>query len=429
MTWSKIVRFAAYSWLPVFALAGMAQATTYNVSTDWAAQYPTSTAVQAATSATWGAGGVWSAGEMSYNWTNGPAYTSGNGYNHAIQGSNNIQNLTTYYSPSTGYETSGSSSTVSNVATYNYTVPFQTYQFNPGTTIHQAVGQTLTEQLASGFNAYAGEKITLPAGWTSDGAASGTIQEVNHVENIQSSSAYGFTTSAFALSGKFSDGATGNTVPSGVAGVFYNYGANVLSTNDPMFNAANSSVNNTIVLEPSFGTTYVAWTSLFTGTATINMSAWDTGYNNSTNDGVPSLYVITSLAGPTSPIMYASNLANVGNGNQVGGRNTPWVSANNTGSSYGTVSFISQMPAYTAALGYQEGVGWVANVPVTTGEILYFVADADHTNGNAHSYEGSQDPVNMQLSIVATPEPTSLVLCGLGAIGLFVTGWKRRRAA
>jgi hypothetical protein len=127
--------------------------------------------------------------------------------------------------------------------------------------------------------------------------------------------------------------------------------------------------------------------------------------------------------------MYASNLANVGNGNQVGGRNTPWVSANNTGSSYGTVSFISQMPAYTAALGYQEGVGWVATVPVTTGEILYFVADADHTNGNAHAYEGSQDPVNMQLSIVATPEPTSLVLCGLGAIGLFVAGWKRRRAA
>jgi hypothetical protein len=159
------------------------------------------------------------------------------------------------------------------------------------------------------------------------------------------------------------------------------------------------------------------------------MSAWDTGYNNSTNDGVPALYVMTSVGGPTAPIMYASNLANVGNGNQVGGRNTPWSAANNYGSTVGTVSLISQMPAYTAALGYQDGIGWTANVSVTAGEILYFVADADHTNGNAHSYEGSQDPVNLALTIMTTPEPTSLVLCGLGGIGLFLAAWKRRRAA
>ena len=175
----------------------------------------------------------------------------------------------------------------------------------------------------------------------------------------------------------------GNTVPNGVPGVFYNYGANVLSTNDPMFNAANSATPTaTITLEPSFGATYVAWTAPDTGMAAINMSAWDTGYNNSTNDGVPSLYVITSLGGPTAPIMFAYNLANVGNGNQVGGRNTPWSSANNYGSTVGTVSLISQLPAYTAALGYQLGIGWTANVPVTAGEVLYFVADADHTNGN-----------------------------------------------
>ena len=31
MSRSKIVRFAACSWLPVFALAGIAQATTFNV--------------------------------------------------------------------------------------------------------------------------------------------------------------------------------------------------------------------------------------------------------------------------------------------------------------------------------------------------------------------------------------------------------------
>ncbi|HEX4144711.1 MAG TPA: PEP-CTERM sorting domain-containing protein [Pirellulales bacterium] len=427
MTRSKIVRFAAYSWLPIFTLVGIAQASTYNVQADWATKYATSTAVQAATTATWGAGSAWSAGSMSWNWTNGPVYTSSGGYTHAVQGSGNIQNLTTYYSPSTGYETSGSSGAT--IGTYNYTVPFQTYQLNPGSTITMAVGQTVTEMLSNGYDAYAGGKITLPSGWTSDGAATGEIQGVGHVENIPQTSAYGFTTTAFNLSKSFNDGASGNSAPDGVPGVFYNYGANELSTNDPMFNAANSAVNGTVTLEPSFGPTYVAWTAPSTGMATINMSAWDTGYNNSTNDGVAALYVMTSTGGPTAPIMYANNLANVGNGNQVGGRNTPWTSANNTGSSYGTVSFISQLPGYTAALGYQEGVGWTANVPVTAGEILYFVADADHTNGNAHSYEGSQDPVDLALTIVSTPEPTSLVLCGLGGIGLCVAGWKRRRAA
>ena len=84
---------------------------------------------------------------MSWNWTNGPMYTSGNGYNHATAGSGNIQNLTTYYSPSTGYETSGTSSNVSNIGTYNYTVPFQTYPLNPGSTINMAVGQTVTQML------------------------------------------------------------------------------------------------------------------------------------------------------------------------------------------------------------------------------------------------------------------------------------------
>ncbi len=63
MTKSRIVRFAACSWLPagvlcVFALAGFAQAQTFNVQSDWATTYPTSTAVQSSHSATWGAGGT-----------------------------------------------------------------------------------------------------------------------------------------------------------------------------------------------------------------------------------------------------------------------------------------------------------------------------------------------------------------------------------
>ena len=63
MTRSKIVRFAANSWLPVFALAGIAQATTYNVQSDWATAYPNSVVLNNATSATWGAGNAWSAGK------------------------------------------------------------------------------------------------------------------------------------------------------------------------------------------------------------------------------------------------------------------------------------------------------------------------------------------------------------------------------
>lgn len=79
---------------------------------------------------------------MNWNWTNGPIYTSATGYQHATQGSGNIQNLTTYYTPNTtGYETTGTSTNVSDIGTYTYTVPFQTYQLNPGSTINMAVGR------------------------------------------------------------------------------------------------------------------------------------------------------------------------------------------------------------------------------------------------------------------------------------------------
>ncbi|HTU26304.1 MAG TPA: hypothetical protein VMF30_12940, partial [Pirellulales bacterium] len=396
----------------------------------------TSAALAAATTATWNptwnsnTNGGWSAGEMSWNWTNGPTYISGN-YTHATQGGPDFQNLTTYYNAnSVGHETGGNGSTI--LSTYTYTVPFQTYQFNPGSTINQAVGLTVTGQLAAATDAYAGEKITLPSNWVSNGSTSGTIEEVSHTENIASSSAYGFTTTGFNLQKSFDDGASGNTVQDGVPGVFYNYGASTLSNQDPMLSTASSASTDTVTLEGSFGPTYVAWTAPSGGTVAINMNAWDLGYDNSTNDGVPSLYVISSTAGPTAPLMYVSNLANVGNGNQVSGRNVPWASANNYGSTVGTVGLTAgNLTGYTAASGFQAGANWTATFSVTSGEVLYFVDDANHTNGNAHSYEGSQDPIALQdqINFTPTPEPASVVLGALGGIGLLVVGWKRRRAA
>ena len=105
---------------------------TSNVATDWLATYPTTAAMSAAHTATWGnpantgGTGIWSAGSLSCNWTNVRSSTYG-GANYNI--------LPTYYNASTGYLNSGGSNTAATqVATYTYTVPFQAYQFNPGQT-------------------------------------------------------------------------------------------------------------------------------------------------------------------------------------------------------------------------------------------------------------------------------------------------------
>ena len=98
------------------------------------------------------------AGELSWNWTNQAATVT----------AGNLQTLTSYYNPNTtGNLTSGN--TV--LETFTYTVPFQAYQFDPGSTINQQVGQTFTQQLASGKKPeQAGGTsfpITLPTGVTS----------------------------------------------------------------------------------------------------------------------------------------------------------------------------------------------------------------------------------------------------------------------
>ena len=171
---TRMFRCAASAWLALFAVAvgARAQDPTYNVATDWATTYPTTTAMAAATSATWGAAGylgtpVWSTGEFSYNWTNQESGSGGN-----------VQYLPTYYgTTTTGYETSGGT----NVASFTYSVPFQAYAFTPGTTINQATSPSLAAQISSGFNGIGGAKMTVPSSMHVTGTATtGNIQTVAH---------------------------------------------------------------------------------------------------------------------------------------------------------------------------------------------------------------------------------------------------------
>ncbi len=111
----KIFGLAATASCAVFAMSARAQAQTinYDVSADWLATYPNSTAILAAHTSTWGTGSAWSAGQMSSQFANTqttPAY-QGAGY----------EDLTTYYNPTTSYLNSGA--TV--VATYTSTVRFK----------------------------------------------------------------------------------------------------------------------------------------------------------------------------------------------------------------------------------------------------------------------------------------------------------------
>ena len=69
---------------------------------------------------------------------------------------------------------------------------------------------------------------------------------------------------------------------------------------------------------------------------------------------------------------------------------------------------------------------------MTAGEKLYFVANGSHvwTPGwTAHSYEGFQDPIALNDTIVFTPEPSSLVLLTLAGVGLALTAHRRLRKA
>jgi hypothetical protein len=399
-----------------------AQDPTYNAAADWLSTYGNTAAVVASNHASWGAGNVWSAGELSYNWTN----------QEAIVGGSSLQQLTTYYNANTtGNETSGA--TIK--ATFTYTVPFQAYQFNPGVTFQQMVGQTLTEQIASGFRPEkAGgsdsSAITLPSGITSGGAASGYLQEIGAAKtDTGQANVAGFSTTADNASNKFSDG--DGSVQASTAAVFYNYGANITSTSLGSFELPSGS-NGVLAMGLNFGPTYVAWTAPSAGTVTsINTTMTDLGVSNP-SDGDPGFYVITSTLGPAAPIMQASQfVATGGAGAQYTlGNMQSQYSSTIAGSSFSTAT-ASWASAYSAegALSLQ----WVSgSFAVTAGEVIYFVADAGHnqiqTHGN-HSAGTSTDGMALNAVVNFVPEPSSVVLFGLAGVGLALTAWKRRRVA
>jgi hypothetical protein len=433
---STFFRRGALSWLPWLSMAVVAQAQSYDVSKDWLTSYPTTTAIAAATSSTWGAGSAWSAGQMSSNWANTqtqPTYL-GAGY----------EDLTTYYKPTTSFLNSGASV----VATYSSTVPFQTYQLNPGSTINLAVGQAMTEQVASGFKPYNGgaNAITFPSALVSQGAASGVVKEVAAVEQLHNvigsaiKGIYGFDVVGYGT-GSFKNGS--GSVQSTPAGVFYNYNTTNQTSSSPAAGNAPSSAGDalatggskfdTVTMNPTFTPSYVAWTAPATGIANINMNGWDVGTNS--GDGEPSFFVITSIGGPTAPLFSANSL--LSNGALTGAPNSFTAANNNVSATQGTIGYLTGLSSYTGNnAGYPaSGFSWQSgNISVTAGEKLYFVADPTHTTTTgwtAQAYDGMQDPIalNDNITFVPSPEPSTFVLLAMASAGLTLAAWKRRRLA
>jgi hypothetical protein len=419
-------RFAATSWLALLSLGAIAQAQTFNVASDWANTYPTTTALNAATIATWGPGtgdNVWAAGEMSLNWTN---------YN------SQVNTLSTYYSAT---PTVASTS----AATYTYTVPFQTYQLDPGHKISQQIGAVAGNILASGLKTAQGSTIGLHNQTASATTTSGFLNETGGIESIEartgsSFTAYatGFTTTAFSTSTQINDGASGNnTTLAEVPGVFYNYstidrtsggGSGVATENVP-----SGPNDNMVLLNNSIGPTYVSWTAPSAGTITsINVAAYEMRESSGDNDeGFSSFYVATSAAASVNG--FSSYLLAATHGNlplgQTGAANA------SLSSTVGTAAYATSAPAGYTIYNNASGVTWSAsNIVVTAGEVLYFIGDPTHGDAPSgasqnHTWPGSSDPIALQASIQFVPEPSSFVLLGMASVGLAAVARRRRRQA
>ena len=421
----------------LFTLTTGVQATTYDAASDWLTTYPTATGAggaSSATSASWGAGNAWSAGEMSWNWTN----------QQASVGNSSLQVMTTYYLPSTGYTSAvtrnaggGIVSFNPQVGTYSYTVPWQTYQFNPGQTIQQAVGQTVTQELALGNNGYltfnGGRDTTvptLPVAYSSAGASSGLINEVGAVTAALATSVEGFTTNGYG-GGTFNDGG-GKEYDTGQSGVFYNYGPTDVGSGisfDINRDFPSSATNDTLGITTDFGPTYVAWTAPTAGMVSVDMSAYDEYYSTNVTNADPGFYVLTSLGGPTAPIFSAPNETLSGSQYDTGN-----ILSNPTTTIAGsTITNVSGSNPLGTGAAY--GLQWMSgSFSVSAGETLYFASDPHHDQYQNHDNHLWGDDNPMVLSAVVNfnvvPEPSSLVLLAVAAVtlaasGLALAAWKR----
>jgi hypothetical protein len=435
----------------LFTFAANIQASdlAFDAASDWKNTYANTAAVVASTTPTWGnvnGPAAWSAGNLSYNFTNFQVLGQADG---TPANGNYFLN---YYQPTTGHETSGGSTVT---ATYTYTVPFQANPFTPGTTMHQQVGATLANQITFGHGSEASSTSLILAPNTTVGTGAfattstfGSLTEVGAAKAVPSSTnTAGFTTTSYnPTGGKYSDG--GGSIQAAATGVFYNYGASTSSTSLAALNFPSSSTYDVLQMTAGFsGPTYIAWTAPTGGFVTIGVTATTELAEKASCgfglDGDPGFYIVdpskgnfqdpTSLATP-GLFVSAPNLNNPGNGGQASpGDFQNYGETSSIGGSF-AFSNPNQGTGSSGTTGFTDSMTWTSNtnaVYVTSGETLYFVTDpatGQYLSHSNHAFGYGKDPIALSAQVtLVTPEPSSIVLLGTAAVGLALAAWRRRR--